>query len=174
MWHTKIQTGFNKWSTSNTGLVIVKVSRCGCSSSIIRSFTSFWVSHPLSCLCLFFHIRRGQEYNPLYIEQIRAKWVDFKKVVTQKYQIFSFHEGIWREEKRYWNTHLQRRKKKFLNTLMNSKTTAAFQHSIYEIFLVCPTCVCAFPHKLVEGIRLHKVSNLERPDNLQSLYPSSL
>lgn len=72
------------------------------------------------------------------------------------------------------HTSTKMKKNKFLNTFMNSKTTAAFYHSIYEIFLVCPICVCAFPHKLVEEIRLHKVSNLERSDNLQSLYPSSL
>lgn len=161
MWHAKIQTGFNKWGISNTGLVIVKVSRCGRSSSIIRSFTSFWVSHPLSCLCLFFHIRRGQEYNTLYIAQIWAKGVDFRKVVTQKYQIFSFHKGKWREEKLYCNTHLQRWKKlKFWNTFMNSKTAAAFHHSIYEIFLlalfVCVharTCVCNFPPNKLESRR---------------------
>lgn len=32
--HGKNQTGLNKWGVSNTGFVIVKVSRCGCCPSV--------------------------------------------------------------------------------------------------------------------------------------------
>lgn len=40
------------------------------------------------------------------------------------------------ERKNYTETHIYKdeKKLKFFNTFMNSKTTAAFYHSIYEIF----------------------------------------
>lgn len=148
MWHTKIQTGSNKWGISNTGLVIVKVSRCGCSSSIIRSFTSFWVSHPLSSLCLFFHIRRGQEYNTLYIAQIWAKWVDFRKVVTQKYQIFSFHEGKWRGETILKHISTKTKKTSFWTHLWILRQLQLFT-TLWDFFSLPYLCVC-FPTQVTE------------------------